>query len=172
MDTKTIAREPYGLQVISAWRSLGIGIPDALAKDESLILPVWRHSERKDPLIVRVRRPHWMSYWTASVVDAEVIKAAQSSHAYECILEPAYAEGVSVDHASDEFEPVRVWVDGMDMRSLARGVWMLHQTCQRLLDFAEGVEIGRPLVIRPTFNADLMVQAVTGLTLGPKAVGR
>jgi hypothetical protein len=172
MNTPTVAREPYGLQVIDAWRSLGIGIPDQLAKDESLILPVWRHGASMDPLRVRVDKPTYQSYWTASVDDAEVVKAAQSSHAYECILEFAYAEGIYVDHvAPDEFEPVRLWVDGLDMPSLARGVWILHQTCQRLLDFAEGVEIGKPLPA-PKFNADAMVKAVTGLTLGPKEAGR
>jgi hypothetical protein len=167
-------KEPLAVQVVAAWKAQGIGIPDALASGHRLILPVWRHRERRDPLAIDLGLSEsWVDY-RAEVTDRDVVKALWSSHAFELIVESA--DGlldVEHDDPTARYDPRALVSESTrdDLPLFARNVWVLYLFSQRLLDFAEGVEIGKPLPV-PKFNADAMVEAVTGLTLGPKAVGR
>jgi hypothetical protein len=107
--------------------------------------------------------------YRAEVTDTEVLRAISASHAYDLIGEFASSEGLYVEHSNPEdFAPVSFWCESSVFSRFAREVWLLHYFSQRFLDFAEGVEIGRPVV---KFDAAAAVRAVTGLELGPKPVG-
>lgn len=171
MTIEYIPQEPMGLQVIAAWKAQGIGVPDVLASGHRLMLPIWRHSERMDPLVIDMGCRASARVYRAVVTDRDVIKALWASHAHECIGEFAWSEGLYVEHEDDGYSPSAFAVEDSDPVKFARGVWLLHFFSQRLLDFAEGVAVGTPIPQVPKFNPDALVKSITGLTMGPKLVG-
>lgn len=117
------------LAIIDQWKAQGIGVPEALAVGDRLILPIER-AEDLDPLAIDFEMPPVPELYLASVLDSEVTDAAVLGR----------------DFLSDRFDVVSfdseysgaLSVTSRGIAAFARDVYRLHQCCQALLAHVRG----------------------------------
>lgn len=133
--------------VVEVWRSIPLGVPDALAFGDRLILPVRRPSaSTPNPLIVSLNRG---ADYFAVCEDAEIDQALiQATHAEEQILAD-FEDVVDWKTETDEGRPSHLLTSSVRFEQFARQVFQLWQCAGLLLAYADGYESGQSYFHHP-----------------------
>lgn len=133
--------------VIEAWRSIPLGVPDALAVGDRLILPVRRpNNSTPNPLIVSLNRG---ADYFAICEDADIDRALiQATHAEEQILAD-FEDVVEWKTETDEGRPAHLLASSFRFEQFARQVFQLWQCGSLILAYLDGYESGQSYFHHP-----------------------